>query len=192
MEGKQYLVLLASILILSSFGTIKAAWNDDLRGEKSSLIGGGNYVGLQYAITTYSEDGSSDINPTALIARFGTYTTENFSIEGRYGVGLTDDTIAVISGVPINIEIDSIMGLYGVVHSDVSADASFYALLGFSKVDLTATANIPGLGSVSVDNSDSGVSFGAGLDIGRLNIEFIQYLSETDYDFTAISFGGTF
>jgi hypothetical protein len=157
----------------------------------SAASEGDNYFGLGYGMVTYSEDGLGDVNPTALVGRLGTYVTNNVSIEGRYGFGLIDDSL-VISGVTVDVEIDSIMGVYGVVHNDISADASIYGLLGFTKGEITANLSRPGFQPVSANDSDTGLSFGAGLDTGKFNIEFTQYLSESTYDVTALSLGFTF
>jgi outer membrane immunogenic protein len=192
MEGKQYLVLLASILILSGYGTARAAaWNDDLRGENSPSNKSDSYFGLQYGMVTYSEDELSDLNPSVLIFRFGQHATENFSIEGRFGLGVADDSLD-ISGVNLSLEIDSVIGVYGVIHAGSSADSSLYALFGFTKVEVTGTVSAPGFQSESLTDSDSGASFGIGVELGNFNIEFTQYLSESTYDVTAISLGGTF
>jgi hypothetical protein len=202
MKNNQYLVLLASILILSSYGTVNAAnWRDDIRGDSLSgmSLSEDTYFGLGYSVTKFSVDGASsvDLNPTALVARFGTYVTENISIEGRYGIGVEHDSITT-SGVRLDEKIDSIFGAYGLVHADLSADVSVYALLGVTRSKLTATVSTS---TDSVEGSDdfSGVSFGAGLDIGKINIEFTQYirkqahdLNDTGHDLTAISLSYTF
>jgi len=156
---------------------------------------GDQYYGLGYGMTTYSENGYSDFKPTALLGKFGEYLTDNVSIEGRFAIGLGDDT-QNISGtvVDLSVEIDYLMGVYGVVHTDINSDASAYALLGFSKGKLTATASAPGFTSqtISASADDSGISFGFGVDIGSINIEFTQYLSDSTYDLTSIGIGYNF
>ena len=108
MKINQYLVLIVPIVILSSYGTVRADnWKDDRRGVNSSewSLARDNYFGLRYNRTTFSADTDEivdfnttalewlDYNPTALVARFGIYVAENVSIEGRYGFGVAHDSI---------------------------------------------------------------------------------------------------
>ncbi len=154
---------------------------------------GSNYVGIQYAISTYSEDGiSEDLNPTALIGRLGTKISDNFSIEARAGIGLQDDTVNV-SGIDATLDIDSLLGVYGIGHISVNESTSVYGLLGITRAEASVSLpDYPSFGSVS--NDETGLSYGVGVDIGvsndvALNIEYAQYLSKSDFDVSALSFG---
>jgi hypothetical protein len=115
MKINQYLVLIVPILILSSYGTVRADnWEDDIRGLNSSewSLARNNYFGLQYSRTTFSVDTDEivDFNPTALVARSGIYVAENVSIEGRYGFGVAHDSITS-SGIRVDSEINYIFTL---------------------------------------------------------------------------------
>jgi hypothetical protein len=139
MKINQYLVLIVPILILSSYGTVRADnWKDDIRGVNSSewSLARDNYFGLRYNRTTFSADTDEivdfnttalewlDYNPTALVARFGIYVAENVSIEGRYGFGVAHDSITS-SGIRVDSEINYIFSVYGVVYADLSANVQF-------------------------------------------------------------------
>jgi hypothetical protein len=154
---------------------------------------GTNYAGAQYAITTYSEDGiSEEPNPTALVGRLGRFFHTNFSLEGRLGIGLQDDTVNVF-GVDVTMELDSLIGVYGLGHINITETSSVYGLIGFTQAEATLSA--PGFGSESDDESDLSLGIGADIGIGNaasVNIEYAQYLSKSDFDFTAISFGVNF
>jgi outer membrane immunogenic protein len=147
---------------------------------------GDTYTGFQYALGTYSEDGFPDTNPNAIVGRFGKYLKDDFSIEGRLGVGVGDDS-ATVSGIDVSIEIDTVFGVYGLKHVDIGNASSIYGALGFTRGELTASA--PG---ISVSDDDSGLSFGVGVNFNNINIEFMQYLNKSDFDVSAISFGITF
>jgi hypothetical protein len=203
MKKNQYLaLLLTSILILTSYGTVNAtSWKDDLRGVNSSgsSLSDDIYFGLGYSVTKFSVDGagSLDTNPTALVGRFGGFATENFAIEGRYGLGVAHDSIT-ISGGRLNEKIDSIFGVYGILHANLSADSSVYGLLGFTKAELTSTESTS-TSSSATTRDWTGVSIGVGLDIGKFNIELTQYIRESQQnlndiglDLTAITLGYTF
>lgn len=150
------------------------------------------YFGVQYAIGTYSEDGFDDINPTALVGRFGKYFNDNFALEGRLGIGVQDDSINIF-GTDVSLEIDTMLGIYGIGHLNLNETSSVYGLVGLTRAE--ATVSIPGFGSES--NDDTGLSFGVGANIGvsntvALNVEYTQYLNKSDFDFSALSFGAVF
>ncbi len=146
---------------------------------------GGLYGGLQYAQVTYDEDDFDELEPTALVGRIGSFVTDNVSIEGRIGTGLEEDDIDLfIPGfgrVEAEVEVESLYGFYLAVHSDPSRQASVYGILGVSRAELEVSA----LG-VSVDDDDSGLSYGIGLNFGYFNVEYMSYLDDDDYDATAL------
>ena len=140
---------------------------------------GDTYGGFQYGLLTYSEDGFPDLEPTALAGRYGQFVNDNISVEGRFGIGMQDDT-----ALGVSIELDTFYGVYGVAHASSNSDVSFYGVFGFTKGKLTAS--IPGF---SISDSDSGLSYGFGVDFNSFNIEYMLYLDEDFYDISAISFG---
>ena|SRR5690554_843016 len=152
---------------------------------------GGSYGGFQYALGTYSEDGFDDANPNALVGRYGKFVNDNFAIEGRIGFGIGDDSISTTFG-DISIEADTLIGVYGLGHVEINDSSSVYGLLGFTRGELTASAS-----GITFSDDDSGLSYGVGANVGvsdslALNLEYIQYLSTSDYDFTAIGLGVVF
>lgn len=153
---------------------------------------GKTYAGVQYAIGTYNEDGFEEINPTALIGRYGKYINDGFSLEGRFGIGLQDDSINIF-GTDVSLKLDTLFGIYGVGHVSINATSSVYGLIGFTQAEATVSA--PGFTSESDD--ESGLSFGVGANISvgndvALNIEYTQYLNKSDFDLSAIGIGATF
>jgi outer membrane immunogenic protein len=147
------------------------------------------YAGFQYAIGTYNEDGFEEVNPTALIGRFGKYLNNSFALEGRFGIGLQDDSVSIF-GTDVSLDIDTLFGIYGVGHVNINDTSSVYGLIGFTQAEATVSA--PGF--ISESGDESGVSFGVGADIGlgsniALNVEYTQYLNKSDFDLSAIGLG---
>lgn len=141
---------------------------------------GTTYAGVQYAIVEIDFDGIGDVEPTALIGKLGYFINDNIAIEGRLGTGLQDDDL-----LGVDVEIDSIFGIYGVFHTSGESDTRFYGILGYT--DAEAEFDGPG-GSAEGDESD--ISYGFGVNIGKVNIEYIIYIDdEDDTDATAISIG---
>lgn len=152
---------------------------------------GQSYLSIQYGLGTYSEEGFEDANPNFLMGKLGYFVNDGLSLEGRLGIGVGDDSINDPFAGELTIEVDSLIGVYGVGHARISEAFSLYGLLGFTRGELTATA--PAFG-MSFSDDDTGLSYGVGLNIGSsestsLNIEYTQYLDETYYDFTAVGLG---
>ena len=149
---------------------------------------GTNYVGLQYALVTYDEEGFDDVEPTALVGRLGHFVTDNVAVEGRIGFGLQDDEVEVDLGflgtVDVEVEIEHIFGIYAAIHSSSTSDIAVYGILGYSQGEVEASA----LG-VEASEDESGFSYGFGLNIKKFNIEYMSYLDEDDFEVTAISLG---
>jgi opacity protein-like surface antigen len=76
----------------------------------------------------------------------------------------------------------------------LNESSSIYALIGFTKVDGTIAAYVSWLGSGSVSEDETGLSYGIGADIGiannvALNLEYVQYLDKSDFDISALAAG---
>ena len=154
---------------------------------------GDSYAGITYSQLTYDEDGiSGDANPTALIGRLGYFVANQIAIEGRLGIGLSDDTVRIDGfgqALDVDLELDRLLGFYAVGHLPVGDAASIYGLFGFTDAKATASAN-----GLSESDTDSGLSYGFGAEFNTseqigLNIEYTQYLDESGYDLSAISAG---
>lgn len=149
---------------------------------------GNLYGGVQYAMVTYDEEGFDEVEPTALVGRFGRFFNKNVALEGRFGIGLDGDEIdlAIPGFAPFEaeVEVEMLYGAYIVAHSDPTQNVNFYGVIGYSRGELEVS-----IGDFSQDGDESGLSYGAGINIGRLNIEYMSYLDEDEFDATAISIG---
>lgn len=151
-----------------------------------------NYFGAQYAMGEYDEAGFPVANPTAVVLRGGTFINKNFSVEGRFGFGLGDGSVTY-SGVPVDLAVDSLFGAYALGHLPINKVMSIYGAIGYTSGELTAT--VPGT-TIAVTESDSGMSFGLGADFNvsekmAINVEYMNYLNETGYTFSALAVGLT-
>lgn len=150
---------------------------------------GETYLGGQFSHVTYDQDGISNVEPTAIIGRIGYFITDQFALESRLGFGIADDKTEVGS-VDADVEVDSMVGLYGLGNQPLNDVFSAYALIGFTRGELTA--EIDGDGSWTED--DSSFSYGAGIQ-ARFNesvsaqLEYMSYLDESDYSVSAVALG---
>lgn len=187
MKNKFVVVMLASTLLF-----FMRAGTADSENE--------NYFGIQYGIAQYNEDSiSQEFNPTLLIGRFGHYFHPNFSLEGRLGLGVQDDTQRLpefgVSGLDATLELDYILGVYGKGHLNLTDSFSIYGVLGASEVK--GTASLPSIPGIKGNESNSGVSYGIGADLGighniALNLEYMQYLDKPEFDIGVIGLGMVF
>jgi len=154
---------------------------------------GSTYAGGQFAMLDYDVDGVSSFNPTGLIGRVGHFVADYVAIEGRVGFGLSDDSITV-QGVRVTGELENLFGAYVVGHLPIEGAFSPYGLLGFTSAK--ARLELPDFG-ISETDTDSGFTWGLGVDIRvnpqvSINGEYVRYLDESEYDFSALSFGVNF
>lgn len=159
-----------------------------------------NYFAIQYGIGQYSEDGiSEEFNPSISVGRFGRFLTPNFSVEGRLGLGLQDDTQHLqefgVNGLDATLELDYILGIYGTGHLNLTDSFSLYGVLGVSKVK--GTASLPSIPALTATENNSGVSYGVGADLGighnmALNLEYMLYLDKSEFDLGVIGLGLVF
>lgn len=147
------------------------------------------YFGANYAHLTYKEDGFEDLNPGALVFRFGAELSPNFALEGRVAGGIGNDKVA---GTTTTLELDHYYGAYGKAMLPVTDNFSLYGLLGVTRGKTTAKNQY-----VSYSQTDSDLSYGLGADIAldrrlSLNLE-VAHLYEGDfYKVSAVSAGLSF
>lgn len=142
------------------------------------------YAGVNLTKVNYKEDGFDTASPTALTFRLGNQFNQNLAVEGRLGLGLSEDQVEGIT-----VELDRYFGVYAKAILPASETFSIYGLVGYTDGDLTFS--IPGF---SLSSSDSDFSFGFGVDIQVsktviLNAEFAQLVKGDGFEVEGVSFG---
>ncbi len=155
--------------------------------EEDVVLQERGYAGGNLAFGTYDGDVAPDnASIAALMGKFGVHINQYFSAESRFGGGIADDTIDE-NGEEVDVKLDYLLGIYGRGHYPIGSIHSIYGVLGVTRGEITGTAT----------ETDTGFSFGAGADfyiddqIG-FNIEYIQYLNESDNEIDAFSTGFIF
>ena len=165
------------------FSFLMGLFNTSAQAEFQETI----YTGIQGAQFTY-EDNLTGIEgkPPALVLRLGGYLEGGTAIEARFGFGLQGygDTVNVSPGVDVDFDVENFFGLYGLYHIGWGSNASLYGLLGVTNGEIKISTAAPG-----TDNRETNLSYGIGLNIARLNFEYVHYMHDNDFDVTAISFG---
>ena len=106
-------------------------------------------------------------------------TLEEISLEIRTGTGIDDDTVR-----GIDLELESLYGVYGLYHYSISELASLYGAVGISRASLKASVS----GSSDQDN-DHGLSYGVGVKFSIFSVEFMRYLDTNEIEVDAITVG---
>ena len=154
----------------------------------AALAQGNDYIGLQYAELTASLDSGEEASPQVAVARFGKENTDYIAFEARLATNIDSDSTTV-GGVSVNVELDRLVGLYGVLRYPFFETASVYGVLGATHGKMTARA----MGD-SVYGDDEDFSYGAGLDLRfarhySVNVEYMNYLEEKGVEITSVGLG---
>lgn len=146
------------------------------------------YYGVGLAFLNYSEEDIEDASLTSIYGRLGTNFNENISGEFRIGVGVGDDSVDVY-GYDVDIELDNMVGAY--LRGGIPVTESFfpYAVLGYTRLELTASAM-----GFSESESETDISFGLGADVDvngniTVNVEYINYVDKDGLEIDGFSIG---
>lgn len=162
----------------------------------------GGYFGVQYAMATYEEDDIGlgdppDFDIGALVLRGGYEVNPNFAVEGRFGLGISDETKvwnSALGPLDTTVELDDFIGVYARGILPLNDVTSLYGIVGWTDISITATVS-DGVTTASNSDSDSDMSFGFGADFnvgaGAINLEYMSYYSDDAVDVTAIGVGYT-
>lgn len=158
----------------------------------TSFASEGVYIGGSFAQTEYEESGFDVVKPKVIQLSVGGQVGPYFAVEGRVGTGISSGTTQV-GAVDIELEIDSIIGAYAKAIAPLSEQFSLYGLIGFTKVEATATGTL-GLISTSLTGSENGISYGVGAALNvsekaKLTLEWASLLDTDNFEFRGISLG---
>ncbi|MBY5993324.1 porin family protein [Ferrimonas balearica] len=169
-------ILLTILMLLVS--PVRADW------DFSAINQGNWYLGAQF---NYGQVDTQfgDANPIALHALGGYQFNPYLAVEGRIGLGVSDDE----TNEDITIEIDSYYGLYLTGTLPLSDWVKVYVLLGATDVNLEQD-----LDSRSDTFGSTDVTYGVGLSLLAterlaITIEAVQWLDKGDIDVAGLGLG---
>lgn len=152
------------------------------------------YLGLSHSFLTYEDDAfPEDFDLGAAVGQVGARINPYFSAELRAGVGTYDHTVSNNSA-SASIEVDYLIGGYGLVGIPTKTPVYPYVIAGMTQGKLSVSAQGPG-GSASGSESESDFSYGVGAKVSvtdklDLTAEYLRYFDESDYEISGITFGG--
>ena len=135
------------------------------------------YGGINYMHTTADFAGIADATMGVLTLKGGQELNDNFAVEARAGIGITDDDL--VPGV--TMETDYVWGIYA-RPGFRAGNANVYGLLGFAGVEGTMT--VAGDPSASGSEDETDFSYGAGVEVmvtDKMGISF-EYMVLPGFD----------
>ncbi|MBY5922704.1 porin family protein [Ferrimonas balearica] len=152
----------------------------------AELNQGHGYFGGQLNYMTF-DTGFGDVNPMALTVLGGYQFNPYLALEGRVGIGMTDDNLEMWSN-DVSFELDRYFGGYLVATAPLSDWVAIYGMAGFTDAKVSAKID-----SQKGSESDSEFSYGAGLKLyGTENAAFtLEYLVMFD-DIDTLNLGFTY
>lgn len=137
-----------------------------------------NYIGLGVGTTETSyDDIPGEVDLEVLVLQLGVWITDNISLEARMGTGIDDDSTG-----SVDVDVESIGGLFGLYHWKLGEHASIYGIAGRSRASLKFSQ-----GGSSDQDKDNGVSYGAGIKLSILNVEYLRYLDTDDIEIDSVN-----
>ncbi len=138
------------------------------------------YVGVDLHNWFFNPDRGSAASDVGVRAKFGARLTPQIAVEAHLATGGSDRTGR-------DDEIDPGYLLSGLVRGDVplSRYSTLYGVVGFSELRFDVNDS---------SEKESSISFGLGGDFQvanntYLNIDYIRYISDSDFDYDALNFG---
>lgn len=177
------------IALLTISGAVLAAGEHGSSRHSNS----GFYLGAGYNFFD-TEIGGVEFDNSTVDLRVGTFLTPNFAIEGRFGIGVTDDSMGVTGVASVSSEIDNYYGVYLRGQFPINNQISIYGLLGYANTEWNLSASIPGLAvRGSFDDSDLSWGLGASFALNQSSSVGAEYLSlYDDGGFEVSGFGVNF
>lgn len=159
------------------------------------------YAGVNYEMWSWDDEGAKP-KPSYLTGKIGKKLNDGFSVEGKLGVGISDDTdtttfdiLGTTHHIDLNIDPKLYAGVFGVFSNDLNDSFEVYAKGGLNYVSFDAKATDRQTGISEKETiSETKVAIGAGANFffnGKSGINFeILAPSVADLgDMTTISFG---
>jgi opacity protein-like surface antigen len=144
---------------------------------------GRGYVGVGYSMFNVSPEFISDFELSSLGVRGGYYFNNYFSLEGRLGLGVSDDTQTISGFGDITLELDYVLGVYAVGHIPLSERFQLYGLAGITKAE--STFKSPGFPDETESETDLSLGVGAEFDMTpnwSLAVEYTSWFRDAEID----------
>jgi hypothetical protein len=145
---------------------------------------GKKYAGADLMVVNASA-GDDDVTVSVLAGKFGYYVHENLAVEGRLGIGITDDEIGYYD---TEVRINYALGVY-LLPEYSNNKFKLYGILGMTRGESE-------VGDETFDNTDLSYGFGAKYMITETVAVGAEYIflmeDDNDVDYESIGVGAAF
>lgn len=157
----------------AALGTLLAVFSLPLHAQ------GGFYAGIDLHNWFLDPEQGDRWSDFGVRGRLGARVAERISLEGHLATGGSDRVD------DRTVELDSLYGFFVRGDIPISRYANLYGLVGYSTLKT---------GFEDGSDTDSSISFGVGGDFAvanntSLSVDWIRYIGETDYNYSALSLG---
>lgn len=179
---------LATVAFVLGMTVLSSAHAESLSGPAQNRQGmyvGANYSSVSLAVTEVGE-AKADLGLTAFTLSLGLQFSDYVAIEGRYGIGMSNDTDSGISASSFpfshKFELDNYMGGYLIVGYPVSDYFTPYGILGATRTEIKRTEqNLNFKDTIEY----TGYSWGFGFNLSNhenlyLNLEYLHLQKENN------------
>jgi hypothetical protein len=172
--------LIGGVVLLTSSG-VYAGSGAYLYSSTSSAVDAGQASReFQHTLVSYHENGLNGAKPIVWVGEYRELTSENLAIEERsVNDFLHRKRSAVETGIGMGVI--PLFDTYGVFRTSSNNDQSTYVVLGFTSDEL-ATDETGTLNSTS----DSGLSYGFGVNKSSFNFEYMMSMDDESYEVSAV------
>jgi opacity protein-like surface antigen len=191
------LIAIAAASALLVLGTAHA------QQARSALSGG--YAEIGYTQLKLSGEGAADAKPGAIRGIVGYDVHPNFALEGMLAFGVRDDNASETFSTgfgPVTatgeIKLKHAFGLYVKPKFDLTDAVQVYGRVGYTRArfEASATATVPGVGTVSASDADSegGASFGLGANFkftpnAYVGLDYMRYFKRDGVNVNGLTIG---
>lgn len=170
---------------------IKSALVIACMGLSSTVLADNMYYGGGLNAAKVGEKGedSTDASLTALYGSFGARMNEYLSAEARLGFGVRGDDFD-LGGTKLDVKLKNYYGAYIKAGSPLNETVFPYAIAGYTKAKIEASAF-----GEKASESETDFSYGMGVDVKfdnfTVNLEYMSYINNDDGKMRGVSLGFT-
>lgn len=152
------------------------------------------YIGVSLSRLSVDIDEAPDTFEYGHLSfRIGGRLNDYIAIEGRTGLGVTDDSISE-NGFKVTMETKRSIGGYVLAGIPTQTPIYPYAILGYTGIKSEITARINGATVLNDSGSDDDVSYGLGANIAineksDVNVEYLVLYEDSDVEISALTAG---
>jgi hypothetical protein len=172
--------LIGGVVLLTSSGVCAGSGAYLYNSTSSAVDADQASREFQHTLASYHEKGLNGAKPIVWVGEYGELTSENVAIEERSVNDFLERKRSTVE-TGIGMGVTPLFDTYGVFRTSSNNDQSTYVVLGFISDEMV----IDEAGTLD-STSDSGLSYGFGVNKSSSNFEYMMSMDEESYDVSAV------